>query len=296
MSVRRAGWVLGAAVLLAAGGCGSSSPEASSAHHHNASSTTSTTSSLSTTTTTSARTGSGSGSSSASSGSTGSHAATTTSAPPSSGLPSAPSPATAGTYTYSQSGQSTSSDPVLVPNETDPSQGTIVVDPATSQGAGRWTQEWHSYIDPGQTQDYTDSTFSISPNGIALLSEVISEDGQTFTCPFSTPLQIANWPPTVGHQFSGTASCTGSASFTLQASGKIAATQAVSVSGQSVSCDVIDTTATTSGSLSSTTTETDCLDPTAAIDVQENSNESATYDGVTIDSTLMRQLLSTKPS
>lgn len=285
-TVRRGLWVLGAAALLTASGCGSSSPKASSARHGTTKSASSTSSTTTTTATNHGNTGTSSGSSGSPSGS--SHSAAGTPAPAgSSGTPSGPGPATPGTYTYSQTGQTS----FLGTTQKAPAQGTIVVEAPSAQGPGAWSQEWESYVDPSQSP--SDTTFAITPSGISVVTEVISMDGQSFTCTFSPPLQVLDWPPTVGYQFSGTGNC---GSFTAHASGKIAGTQTVTVGGSPVSCFVIDTDVTTTGSVSATSTETDWFDPTAEVDAQQQASEQGSYDGVSFTSTLSRQLLSTKPS
>jgi len=200
--------------------------------------------------------------------------------------PSGPTPTTPGTYRYSQSGGFTA----LGSTQNVPAQGTIVVDAASPQGAGSWTQVWHSYIDPSQPP--SDTTFSITPSGYAIVSEVIRMAGQTFTCTFSSPMLIVNWPPTVGHQFSGSANC---GSFTVQASGSITGTQQTTVGGSPVTAYVVTTNVSTSGSVSSTSTETDWLDPVHELDVRQQSQEKGTYQGVAFQSDVTRTLNSTQP-
>ncbi|HAM02725.1 MAG TPA: hypothetical protein DCQ30_10960 [Acidimicrobiaceae bacterium] len=171
-----------------------------------------------------------------------------------------------------------------------PAQGTIVVDAASPQGAGSWTQVWHSYIDPSQPP--SDTTFSITPAGYAVVSEVIRMAGQTFTCTFTSPMLVVNWPPTVGHQFSGAANC---GSFTVQASGSITGTQQTTVGGSSVTAYVVTTNVTTSGSVSSTSSETDWVDTVHDLDVRQQSHEKGTYQGVAFQSDVTRILDSTQP-
>lgn len=200
--------------------------------------------------------------------------------------PSGPTPTAPGTYRYSQSGGFTA----LGSTHNVPAQGTIVVDAASSQGAGSWMQVWHSYIDP--TQPPSDTTFSISPSGFAIASEVIRMQGQTFTCTFAPPMLVVNWPPTVGHQFSGSANC---GSFTVQASGSISGTQQTSVGGSTVTAYVVTTNATTTGSVSASSTETDWLDPVHKLDIRQQTQEKGTYQGIAFESDVTRTLISTQP-
>jgi hypothetical protein len=204
-------------------------------------------------------------------------------APPAS---SGPAPATPGTYRYDQSGSFSA----LGSTQSVPGQGTIVVDAATAQGSGRWAQVWHSYVDPSQPP--SDTTFSIAPSGIALVSEVIRMEGQTFTCTFSSPMLVVDWPPTVGHHFSGSADC---GSFTAQATGAISGTATTSVGGVAVTAYVVTTQVTTSGSVSSTSTETDWIDPAHELDIRQQTQEKGTYQGIAFQSDVTRSLVSLQP-
>lgn len=206
-----------------------------------------------------------------------------------------PRPVTAGTYRYRQSGSFTA----LNSTQQDPAQGTIVVDAASATGPGAWTQVWHSYVDTSQQP--SDSTFALSASGIDLDSEVLrmTAYGQTvvFDCTFSPPLEIMSWPPKVGYSFSGNGTCTSSnGSFPVAVTGKIDGTQSDNVGGTSVNAYVVDTTATTTGEVASTSQETDWFDPTSGLDVHQETSEQGTYNGVKFSSQLTRDLNSLSPS
>ena len=209
-----------------------------------------------------------------------------------------PSPAAPGTYAYAQSGSFSA----LGSTQSLPPQGTDVVDPAGAEGAGSWSQVWHTYLDSNEPPD--DTTFAISPSGIAITAEVIrmSAGSQTFTftCTFSSPVEVIDWPPTVGHQFAGTGDCTspGNAdgSFSASVSGSVSGTQSTSIGGSPTTAYVVSTKVTTSGAVDSTSTETDWFDPGPDLDLYTTSQESGSYDGVQFSSQATRTLQSTHPS
>jgi len=209
-----------------------------------------------------------------------------------------PSPAAPGTYTYAQSGSFSA----LGSTQSLPPQGTDVIDPAGAEGAGSWSQVWHAYVDSNEPPD--DTTFAISPSGIAITAEVIrmSAGSQTFTftCTFSSPVEVIDWPPTVGHQFAGTGDCTspGNAdgSFSAAVSGSVSGTQSTSIGGSPTTAYVVSTKVTTSGAVDSTSTETDWFDPGPDLDLYATSQESGSYDGVQFSSHATRTLQSTHPS
>jgi len=286
------------AVSLALAGCGSAAKIASSrrqtaSSHSTTSSTLAPASGESSTSTTEAGSPATSGRASSSTA--------TTNPPP--GPAGGPQPAATGTYSYDQTGCfSESSTSNCSTAQQYPAQGTDVVDAATTQGPGSWTQVWGSYLDTSQPPSST--TFSITPSGIAIASEVIrmSADGQsvTFTCSFPSPVEVLDWPPTVGHQFSGSGTCTSTdnsyGSFTVRVSGSINGTEQTSIGGSPTTAYVISTTAQTTGSVTSTTTETDWFDPGPDIDLYESSQQSGSYEGlVSFSSAITRTLVSTHP-
>jgi hypothetical protein len=204
--------------------------------------------------------------------------------------PSGPVPPMAGTYDYAQSGSTTvgsSTTPV-------PQRGTIVIDPAVSGGPGISHQTWHSYVDTNQPP--TDTTYRFTPSGIAITSEVIrqSADGQsvTFTCTFATPLQVVPWPIRIGYSFSGTGDCT---SFTVTVTGQITSSRQVSVDGEDITVYVIALTASTSGGLTSSDSETQWFAPSLRLLVHDDTNESGNYGPFSFKSDVTRDLLSSHP-
>lgn len=207
-------------------------------------------------------------------------------------------PPAPGTYTYDQQGTISA----LGSSQSFPPRGTDVIDPPSSQGAGRWTQVWHSYLATSQPPD--DTTFSVIPTGLSITSEVIrmSEGGQTITfdCSFSAPVQILDWPPTVGHRFSGSGNCTSPnnsyGSFTVELSGSVSGTKSTSIGGAPTTAYVISVSATTSGSVNSTSTETDWFDPVSRLDLYTTTQEKGTYQGIGFSSQDTRTLVSTRPS
>ena len=197
-----------------------------------------------------------------------------------------PVPAQAGSYRYAQSGSFQAG----VSTQSVPAQGTVVVDPPTAVSPGDWTQVWHSYVDPSQPP--SDTTFAIAPAGVAITAEVIRMAGITFSCTFSPPLEVIAWPPAVGHEFSGTGNC---GSFTAAVSGSVTGTQPTSVDGASVTAYVVQTHVTTTGSLSSSSTETDWFDAALGLDLYQDTSQSGTYDGIGFSSKVTRKILSGHP-
>jgi hypothetical protein len=293
---RRGCRLIGIVVLvLALAGCGSAGAKATSNNHQPAATGGSTTSSSEATAAGQTPSTSTGGGSSSSSGHGQSSTPSSTSPPAATG----PGPAATGTYTYDQSGSLTAGGS----SQQFPPQGTIVVDAASADGADSWIQVWHSYLDTSEPPSNT--TFATTPSGIAITSEVIqmSADGQTisFTCAFSSPVQVIDWPPTVGHQFSGSTKCTSPnnsyGSFTVSLSGSVSGTQPTSDGGSPATAYVVSTKATTSGSVTSTTTETDWFDPGPDIDLYQSSQQSGNYEGlVSFSSMVTRTLVSTHPS
>jgi hypothetical protein len=163
-----------------------------------------------------------------------------------------PVPAAAGTYTYRQGGSSTfgsTTQPV-------PSQGTMVVDPATGGGSA---QTWHRYEDTRQPP--TDTDLSFTNGGVFIATEVVpvSFGGQstTITCSFPKPgVPAPPWPPAVGKSFGVTGSC---GSFSATVSGRITGQTTDDAGGHQVPVYVLDSTLVTRGQIQLTATETDWL-------------------------------------
>ena len=210
-------------------------------------------------------------------------------------------PTAPGTYTYNQSGQGTtvqigSGQPSTTPP---PAQGTTVYD-SPSSAAGGYQQVAHAYVNTQQPP--TDTTFLLTASGISITQEVqrMTEGGSTitFTCNFAPPMEIAPWPLRVGYSFTGSATCRGSSgSFTVSASGKISGTQQVTLDGAAVTTYVIDTSITTSGSVTSTGSEVDWFDPALRLDVHSSVNEHGNFGSLATFSTqVTRDLVSGHPS
>jgi hypothetical protein len=206
----------------------------------------------------------------------------------SSGGATGPKPAAPGTYHYNQSGSFSASGST----QNDPPQGTVVVDQATSTGANSWQQVFHSYIDTSQPP--TDTTFVINPSGISVVSEVIRQSSVTVSCTFAQPVQVIDWPPTVGHQFSGSSTCGGQ--FNLTVNGAITGTQSTTIDGAALTAYAVTTNISTSGNLSSSGVEHDWFDPAAEVDVHQDSSQSGTYGFFKFTSQVTRTLVSAHPS
>jgi hypothetical protein len=272
-----------ATVVLVAAGCGARVGPFPAGHHRGGTSVTTSTSS----TTTSLVAGGAPGSGSSGSTQKPSASSQSSSSPNGNGA-RGPQPAAPGTYRYNQSGSFSAAGS----SQNDPAQGLVVVDPPTAKGAGSWQQVWHSYIDPSQPP--TDTTFSIAPSGISVLSEVIRMASFTVSCTFAQPVQVIAWPPAVGHQFSGSSTCGGQ--FDLTVSGAITGTQSTTTDGAPVTAYVVTTNISTSGSLTSTGVEHDWFDPAAEVDLHQDSSQSGTYGVFKFSSQVTRTLVSAHPS
>jgi hypothetical protein len=282
-AVGRSSWVAVVAALVLAAGCGARVGPFPARHH--ASSTSASASSTPSTTTTSGAAAAGSGSGSKGSGQRSSSAGQAASSP---NTAAGPQPATLGTYHYNQSGSFEASGST----QNVPPQGTVVVDPPTAKGTGSWDQVFHSYVDTSQPP--TDTTFAITPSGIAVLSEVIRMSSSTVSCTFAPPVQVVAWPPAVGHQFSGSSTCGGQ--FTLTVNGGITGTQSTMIDGAPVTAYVITTNISTSGNLTSTGVEHDWFDPAAEVDLHQDSSQSGSYGIFKFSSQVTRTLVSAHPS
>ena len=281
--IRRAGVLACAGASLVLAACGSARPPATASRYsHRAAATT-------TTTATRPASAPGAPAPTAAAGNSGTAGAGNGASPasgPGRSTAAGPTPAQPGTYRYSQSGSFKAG----VSSQSVPAQGNVVVDPPTAESPGSWSQVWHSYVDPSQPP--SDTTFVIAPTGIAITAEVIRMSGITFSCAFSPPLEVVSWPPAVGHQFAGTGQC---GSFTAQVTGQVTGTQPTTVDGAAVTAYVIQTHVTTTGSVSSTSTETDWFDPAAGLDVSQDIAQSGTYDGIAFSSQVSRRILSGRP-
>jgi hypothetical protein len=232
----------------------------------------------------------------------GSHSATSTTAAPSQAAGSGPlTPTAAGTYTYNQSGPGTTLQVGSNPPSTTapPPKGTTVYD-SPSSASGGYQQVAHEYVNTQQPS--SDTTYLETPSGIFITTEVermtVAGSTTTFTCTFAQPMEISPWPVSVGYSFTGSATCSGSSgSFTLSASGKINGTQTVTLDGAAVTAYVVDTSVTTSGSVTSTDSEVDWFAPSLRLDVHSSVNEHGNFGTVaTFSIQVTRDLVSGHPS
>ncbi len=168
-----------------------------------------------------------------------------------------------------------------------------MIDPPVSRGSGTWTQVWHEYQSTDTSQSADDSSFQFSPSGVSVVTEVLRQEGVSFTCNFSPPLEVAAWPVKVGYSFSGTGSC---GSFSISIKGGITRTLQTTVGGSAVTAYVVDFTATTQGQFDSTSTVEEWLDPIHRLDVHEATNTNGTYGAFKFQANLTRDLVSTNPT
>lgn len=168
-----------------------------------------------------------------------------------------------------------------------------MIDAPVSQGAGTWTQVWHEYESTDTSQPSDDTTFQFSNSGVSVVSDVLRQEGISFTCTFSPPVEVADWPIAVGYSFSGAGSC---GSFSISLKGSVTRTVQTTLGGTAVTAYVVDFTATTQGQVNSTTTDEEWLDPALRLDVHDAADTNGTYGPFKFQSNLTRDLVSGSPA
>lgn len=197
----------------------------------------------------------------------------------------APAPATPGTYTFEQSGGVTA--PPFY-SATEPSQGTLVVDPVQSNGV----EVWHRYIDPSKQPADTDMQFR--SNGPFILSAGEAGPQGNTTCTFNPPIAAPPWPPATGETFSSQGNC---GNFDVAVQGRIAGQQPVTLKdGETFMAWVIDSTLTISGQVTGSGTQVDWYSPVLRLPVHEQVDMNGTYQGVNFKLHSVSDLVSSHPS
>lgn len=223
-------------------------------------------------------------------------AATTVASRPSGGTGSsastgsgAPQPAAPGTYTVDQSGGVTTNPSVF--SATEPPQGTLVVDPAQSDGE----QVWHRYVDSKNPP--ADTTTQYRSNGPFILSATEAGPQGNTSCTFDPPIAAPPWPPAAGDTFSSVGNC---GSFTVSVRGRIAGTQTVTLKdGETFTAWVIDSTLnidSSNQSFSGSGTQVDWYSPAVRLPLHEQVDVSGKYNGVSFQLHSVSDLVSSHPS
>jgi hypothetical protein len=195
-----------------------------------------------------------------------------------------PAPAKPGTYRYRQAGTLAGT----------PSQGTLVVSPASASGTQTWTRV------VGGTTPAAATVMRFDATGAYLLAPSASVAGAQAACTFPTPLPWPIWPTTVGRTISGQATCHGAVSSYLVTE-TVQGTRPLPLDGATVVTNVVVNTITMSGSyngspLKVTMTETDCYAPTLRVPVQTTTHLTGSVLGFSVATDRTDTLLSATPS
>jgi hypothetical protein len=194
-----------------------------------------------------------------------------------------PTPLAPGTYRYKQSGHASGGGQ----SYDSPPEGTMVADAPGEDG----TQVMHRYIDPAG--EPSDTTIRFGPDGIFILSTVLRQGGQEITCTFDEPLPSPAWPPTVGATSAGHADCD---MFTTDVASKITGRLPVTIDGTTYDAFVMETTITTSGQVTSKSTQIDHFVAELRLSAHTESNGSGKFGTFEFSSEGTSDLLSATPS
>lgn len=192
-------------------------------------------------------------------------------------------PATPGTYTMDQSGGVTGF-------YTEPAQGTLVVDPAQSNGV----QVEHRHVD--QTNPPADTSTQYLSTGPVILSTTEGAGSNQVSCTFNPPIEAPPWPPAVGKTFSSQGTCGSGNTVTVQ--GKITGSQTATLKdGETFTVWVIDSTINMTGQIQASGTQLDWYAPALRLPVHEQTDIQGKYQG-TFPFTLhsVSDLVSSHPS
>ena len=196
----------------------------------------------------------------------------------------APRPATPGTYTFDQSGGVTATGF----SSSEPPQGTLVVDPAQSDGV----QAWHRYVDPKNQPADTNTQFR--SNGPFILSATEASPQGNTSCTFNPALAAPPWPPVAGATASAVGNC---GSFTVSVQERITGTQNVTLKdGETFAVWVIDSTLNISGQVTGSGTQVDWYSPAIRLPVHEQVDINGNYNGLGFQLHSVSDLVSSHPT
>ena len=233
--------------------------------------------------TASASTGvSAAGQSSSSTTNAGAVTSTTAKSPAKAATTDGPAPVPAGTYRYKQSGSAT----VNAQKYDSPPEGTMVAKPAGADGK----QLLQRYIDP--KGDPSDTTMQFRADGMFMLETVLRQGGQEIRCTFDEPMPAPTWPPKVGAAASGHANC---GSFQTDVASKITGTKPVTVDGVAYTAYVVESTITTTGGVTSKSTQVDWFVPELRLSAHTESSGKGKFGTFEFSSEGTSDLVSAKP-
>ena len=193
-----------------------------------------------------------------------------------------PAPAAPGTYTMAQS---VTVSPNFGPPE--PSQGTLVIDPAQPNGI----QVDHRYVDQNPPAN---TTTQFLPTGPVILSLTEGAGGSSVSCTFNPPIAAPPWPPAVGKTFSSTGNCGSGTTVTIQ--GRIAGSQVATLrDGETFPVWVIDSTLNLNGQIKGSGTQVDWYSTALRLPVHEQSDVQGSYSGIPFTLHSVSDLVSSRP-
>lgn len=196
----------------------------------------------------------------------------------------APLPAAPGRYIVDQSGGVTAG----VYQSSNPPQGTLVIDPAQSNGV----QVSHRYVSSNSQPADTDTQYTA--NGPYVLSTTEQGPQGNTTCTFNPPIPAPPWPTSVGQTFNSQGNC---GTFTVSVQGRVAGTQTDTLKdGETLTVWVIDSTLTLSGSVTGSGTQVDWYSPAVRLPLHEQVDLNGTYSGVSFKMHNVSDLESSHPS
>ena len=195
-----------------------------------------------------------------------------------------PQPAAPGTYHYRQVGS--------LPGT--PSQGTLVVSPASASGTQTWTRAVGGTVAPSS------SVMRFTNAGAFLVSPGNQASGGAASCSFAAPVAWPPWPTTPGARTSGRASCTGGIT-SYNVSGVVQGTATDTLDGHTITTSVVVYAITLAGNVNGTAlnvtlTETDHYSPTLRVPVITQTHLAGTALGLAVTTDRTDTLLSATPS
>ena len=265
------------ALLLVAAACGGGGSDKAATSNDSVTTTTTTASAA----TKSSSTTSAGGASTTTTAAGGATTTTTAAAKPS--TDGGPAPVPKGTYHYKQTGSTTAG----AQSYDTPPEGTMVVDAANDKGE----QTLHRYVDPkGQPSDVT---VVFEPDGIFLWKTTLRQGGQEITCTFDPRPATPPWPAVVGAKSSGSGDC---GTFTIDIKLSITGTKQVTIDGASYDAVVVNTTITTTGQLTSTSTQVEWFVPALRLSTHTGTNSKGKFGTFEFSSKGTSDLVSAKPA
>jgi hypothetical protein len=194
-----------------------------------------------------------------------------------------PAPLAPGTYHYRQSGTASGGGQSF----DSPPEGTMVVKPAEADGA----QLLQRYIDPkGDPQDVR---MRFGDEGMFILEMVLRMGGNEVRCTFDAPVPSPAWPPAEGKTSKGHGSC---GSFEIDVDDVITGTHPVTLDGASYTAFVVESTIKTTGSVTSTSHQTDWFVPELRMATHSETDTQGSFGAVSFTSRSTSDLLSATPT